>query len=490
MLDLLSRPKMAGDLLQQKCLIGRDWISADDSRTFDVTDPSTGVAIGSVPLMQGAEARRAIEVAHSAFSIWSRRPAQERADILLRWHELVLQNSEELAHILTYEQGKPIAEARAEIAYAASFVRFFAEGVRWVYGETIPAPRADSRIVVLKQPIGVVACITPWNFPSAMITRKVAPALAAGCTVVVKPAEATPFSALALAKLAEQAGFPAGVLNVVTGDPQAIGAELCADTRVRKLSFTGSTEVGRLLARQCSGTIKKLALELGGNAPFIVFEDADLEAAVEGAMLSKFRHSGQTCVCTNRFLLQKGIYDAFVERFVDRVEKLRVGDGFETGVDIGPLIDTRAVAKVEAHIADALQRGAHLLSGGNLALADSTFFEPTVLGDITPAMRAASEETFGPVASLMRFNSEEDAITLANDTEYGLAGYFYTRDLARAWRIAERLECGMIGINSGHLSTEVAPFGGVKQSGIGREGSRHGLEEFFELKYLNIGGIA
>jgi succinate-semialdehyde dehydrogenase/glutarate-semialdehyde dehydrogenase len=490
MLDLLSRPKPAGDLLQRKCLIGADWIPADDGRTFDVTDPATGATIGSVPLMQGAEARRAVEAAHSAFAKWSRRPAQERADILLRWHDLVLQNAEELARILTHEQGKPVAEARGEIAYAASFLRFFAEGVRWVYGETIPAPRADSRIVVLKQPIGVVACITPWNFPSAMITRKVAPALAAGCTVVVKPAEATPFSALALAKLAERAGLPAGVLNVVTGDPQAIGAELCANTLVRKLSFTGSTEVGRLLARQCSGTIKKLALELGGNAPFIVFDDADLDAAVEGAMVSKFRHSGQTCVCTNRFLIQKNIYDAFVERFVDRVKKLKVGDGFKAGTDIGPLIDTRAIAKIEAHIADALQGGARLLTGSMRAAPGSTFFEPTVLGEVTPQMQAAIEETFGPVASLMKFEDEEEAIGLANETEYGLAGYFYTRDLARAWRVAERLECGMVGINSGHLSTEVAPFGGIKQSGAGREGSRHGLEEFFELKYLNIGGIS
>ncbi|QBD75949.1 NAD-dependent succinate-semialdehyde dehydrogenase [Ktedonosporobacter rubrisoli] len=481
---------LQNNVFSERCFIDGKWVPADSGATFPVVNPATQEVIGSIPRMDTAETQAAIRAASAAFPTWSKKTAQERSDVLLRWYHLMMESREELAHFLTCEHGKPLAEARAEIAYAASFLRFYAEEARRVYGETIPAHRTDTRIMVLKQPIGVVAAITPWNFPSAMITRKAAPALAAGCTMVLKPAEQTPFSALAIAALAEQAGLPAGVLNILTGDPVKIGQELCSNPLVRMLSFTGSTEVGKLLTQQCSNTLKKLTLELGGNAPFIVFEDADLAAAVDGAILSKYRHSGQTCVCTNRFLIQDSIYDAFVERFVERVGKLRVGNGLEAGVEIGPLIDEQAIAKVQTHVEDAISKGASLLLGGHPHRLRGTFFEPTVLGDATPSMRIATEETFGPVAALFRFTTEEEAIALSNDTEYGLAGYFYSKDLARSWRVAEALECGMVGINSGFLSVEIAPFGGVKRSGLGREGSHHGIEEFLNLKYLCLGEIA
>jgi succinate-semialdehyde dehydrogenase/glutarate-semialdehyde dehydrogenase len=476
-------------LLRDAALIDGSWVMADVGRTFDVEDPATGRVIAAVPLMGADETRRAIEAAGAAFPAWAGKTAQERADILYRWYVLIEQHADELARLLTLEQGKPIAEARGEVMYAAAFVRFYAEEARRTYGETIPSPRFDTRIVVLKQPLGVVACIIPWNFPAAMVTRKVAPAIAAGCTVILKPAEATPLSAFALASLAADAGLPGGVLNVVTGDPQAIGLEMCANPIVQKLSFTGSTAIGRHLASQSSGTLKRLGLELGGNAPFIVFEDAHLDSAVEGAVLSKFRHSGQTCVCTNRFLIQSNVYEDFATRFVERVSKLKTGSGFDSGIDIGPLINDKAITKVEAHVADAIERGAKLLVGGKRHALGGNFFEPTVLGNVTTDMCAAREETFGPVATLMKFDSEKEAVALANATEYGLAGYFYSKDAARCWRVSEKLECGMVGVNSGFLSMEVAPFGGIKQSGMGREGSHHAIDEFLELKLLHIGGI-
>ncbi|MBU6297615.1 MAG: NAD-dependent succinate-semialdehyde dehydrogenase [Alphaproteobacteria bacterium] len=489
MIDAAKAIQDRNPLFRNRCPIGGAWCGANSGRSFPVSDPATGDVIAEVPAMGAAETRRAIAAAHDAFARWSSFPAQERGDILMRWYDLMLQNEENLGRLMTAEQGKPLLEARGEIRYAASFVRFFAEEARRVYGETIPSPKSDGRIVVLRQPVGVVACITPWNFPAAMITRKAAPALAAGCTVVVKPAEATPLTALALAALAEQAGMPPGVVNMVTGDPKEIGAELCGNTAVRKLSFTGSTATGRLLAAQCAPSLKKLSFELGGNAPFIVFDDADLDAAIAGAVLSKYRHSGQTCVCTNRFLVQGGIHDDFARRLVAEAKKLKLGNGFEQGVTIGPLINDAAIAKVEAHVADALDKGAKLLVGGNVNPTGSHFFEPTVLSGITPAMRMMQEETFGPVAGLTRFEDEDDAVRIANDTEYGLAGYFYSRDFARTWRVAEKLECGMVGINTGFLSVETAPFGGIKQSGYGREGSHHGLAEFLQFKYLNIGEI-
>ncbi|GAA4023582.1 NADP-dependent succinate-semialdehyde dehydrogenase [Allokutzneria multivorans] len=475
------------ELLRDRGLIDGVWTAADTGAEFEVTNPASGEVLARVPDMGAPETSVAIEAAERAQRLWAARTASERAEVLFRWRDLVLENQDALARLLTLEQGKPFAEARGEIGYAASFLRFYGEEARRIRGETIPSASADTRIVVLRQPIGVAACITPWNFPAAMITRKAAPAIAAGCAVVMKPAELTPLSALALAALAERAGMPAGVLNIVTGGPQAIGAELCASPAVRALSFTGSTDVGRLLSAQCAPTVKKLSLELGGNAPFIVFDDADLDAAVEGAVLSKYRHSGQTCVCTNRFLVQDGIYDAFTERFTSRVAQLTVGNGMLDGVQVGPLIDDRALGKVQAHVADALDNGAKLLTGGEHL--GGTFYAPTVLGEATTGMRLATEETFGPVAALFRFGEEAEAIQLANDTEYGLGGYFYTRDIGRVWRVAEQLETGMVGINSAMLSVEIAPFGGVKQSGIGREGSHHGIDEFVELKYLAFGGI-
>jgi succinate-semialdehyde dehydrogenase/glutarate-semialdehyde dehydrogenase len=472
------------DLVRRQAYIGGDWVDADSGLALAVSDPANGEIIAQVPNMGAAETRRAIELAEAAWPAWRSMTAAERGLRLRRWHGLLLEHQEDLARIMTAEQGKPLAEARGEIAYAASFIDWFAEEGRRVYGDIIPAHLADKRILVLKQPIGVCAAITPWNFPSAMLTRKAAAALAAGCTLVARPASETPLSALALAVLAERAGIPAGVFNVITGTSGPIGQELTSNPVVRKLSFTGSTAVGKLLMRQCADTLKKLSLELGGNAPFIVFDDADLEAAVEGAIQSKYRNTGQTCVCANRFLVQNGIHDAFATRLADRASQLKVGPGLEPGVVQGPLINPEAVEKVEAHIADALRKGARLLTGGARHVMGGTFFQPTVLADLDPGMRMAREETFGPVASLFRFTTEAEAIALANATEFGLAAYFYTRDLSRAWRVAEALEYGMVGVNSGLVSTAIAPFGGVKQSGLGREGSRYGIEEYLEIKYL------
>jgi succinate-semialdehyde dehydrogenase/glutarate-semialdehyde dehydrogenase len=454
-----------------------------------VTNPATGEYLTAVPDAGAAETRRAIEAARVAQQAWRARTAGERAKLLRRWYELLLANQEDLARLMTAEQGKPLAESRGEIVYAASFLEWFAEEGKRIYGDMIPPHHADKRVLVAKEPIGVCAAITPWNFPAAMITRKVGPALAAGCTIVLKPAEATPLSALALAELAERAGIPKGVFNVLTGDPIAIGRELCANPIVRKLSFTGSTEVGRILMQQCAPTIKKLSLELGGNAPFIVFDDADLDAAVQGAMLSKYRNTGQTCVCANRLLVQEGIHDAFVERLAAAVAGLRVGNGVEDGVTQGPLIDDAAISKVEELVADARDRGARIVCGGQRHSLGKTYYEPTILAGVTPEMRVAREEVFGPVAPVLTFKTEADAVALANDTECGLASYFYTENLARSLRVASALEYGMVGINTGLISTEVAPFGGMKSSGLGREGSRYGIEDYVEIKYICIGGV-
>jgi succinate-semialdehyde dehydrogenase/glutarate-semialdehyde dehydrogenase len=474
-------------LFRQQCFINGEWIDADSSATIPVKNPATGSILGTVPRMGTAETRRAIEAANAAWPAWRARTAKERGAILRKWFELLMANQEDLAKLMTAEQGKPLAESKGEVAYGASFVEWFAEEGKRVYGDTIPAPTKDKRLVVIKEPIGVCAAITPWNFPIAMITRKVAPALAAGCVVVVKPAGLTPYSALALAELAERAGVPKGVMNVVTGDTKAIGAELTSNPLVRKVTFTGSTSVGALLMKQCSDTIKKMSLELGGNAPFIVFNDADLDAAVEGAIASKYRNTGQTCVCTNRVLVQDGVYDAFSAKLVEKVLQLKVGNGMEAGVTQGPLIDKAAVEKVEEHISDAVSKGARVLTGGKRHTLGGTFFEPTVLADVTSAMAVAKEETFGPVAPLFRFHTEAEAVHMANDTEFGLAAYFYSRDIGRVWRVAEALEYGMVGINTGLVSNEVAPFGGVKQSGLGREGSKYGIEEFLVVKYLCMG---
>ncbi|MBA3348282.1 MAG: NAD-dependent succinate-semialdehyde dehydrogenase [Actinobacteria bacterium] len=458
------------------------------AETFAVTNPATGEEIAQVPRHGVEETRRAIEAAERAQPAWRARPAKERAQILRRLSDLMLERTDELARLLTTEQGKPLAEARGEIAYAASFFEWFGEEAKRVYGDTIPAHQADKRIVVLREPIGVTAGITPWNFPAAMITRKAAPALAVGCTMVIKPAEQTPLSALALVRLAEEAGVPEGVLSVVTGDADdapTIGSELTGNPIVRKLSFTGSTEVGKLLMAQCAGQVKKVSLELGGNAPFVVFEDADLDAAVEGALLCKFRNSGQTCVSANRILVQDGVHDAFVERFDAAIGRLRVGNGLDDGVQVGPLIDEGGVAKVEHHVEEARATGAELVRGGRRL--DGTFYEPTLLTGVTSAMAMSCEETFGPVAGIQRFGSEEDALRLANDTPFGLAAYFYSRDLGRVWRVSEALEYGILGVNTGIISTEVAPFGGMKESGIGREGSKYGLDDWLELKYVCLG---
>jgi len=476
-------------LLQSRCYVNGQWCDADSGASFAVLDPATGELLGTVPDMGAMEARRAIAAANAAWPAWRARSGKDRSAVLRRWFDLILAHGDDLALLMTSEQGKPLAEARGEVAYGASFVEWFAEEAKRVYGDTIPAPTPDKRLLVLKQPIGVCAAITPWNFPLAMITRKVAPALAAGCTVVVKPAEQTPLTALALAQLAHRAGLPPGVFNVLTGDAPAIGGELTANPTVRKLSFTGSTDIGRLLMRQCAGSIKKLSLELGGNAPFIVFDDADLDAAVEGALISKYRNSGQTCVCANRFLVQDGIYDAFASKLADKVSQMKVGNGREPGVTQGPLIDQQAVAKVQEHIADALGKGARLLTGGSPHALGGTFFQPTVLTNVSADMKCAREETFGPVAPLFRFRTEEEAIALANATEFGLAAYFYARDLSRVFRVGEALEYGMVGVNTGLISNEMAPFGGIKQSGLGREGSRYGMEEYLELKYLCLGGM-
>lgn len=476
-------------LLHEKCYVNGAWTDADDGGTIAVTNPATGEQLGTVPRMGAAEARRAVEAAHAAWPAWRKRTAKERSAILRRWFDLVMANQEDLAVLMTAEQGKPLVESRGEIAYAASFIEWFAEEGKRVYGDTIPQHQADKRIVVLKEPIGVVAAITPWNFPSAMITRKAGPALAAGCTVVLKPATATPYSALALAELGERAGLPPGVFNVITGASGPIGKELTTHPLVRKVTFTGSTEVGKQLMAQCASTVKKVSLELGGNAPFVVFDDADLDAAVAGAIASKYRNSGQTCVCTNRFLVQDGVYDAFAAKLAEAVGKLKVGDGLKADTQQGPLIDMSAVVKVEEHLADALAKGGRVLVGGKRHALGGTFFQPTVVTEATPAMAVASEETFGPVAPLFRFHTEAEAVQLANDTAFGLASYFYTRDLARAWRVSEALEYGMVGLNTGLISTEVAPFGGVKESGIGREGSKYGIEDYLVVKYVCVGGI-
>ena len=476
-------------LFRTQAFINGVWTEADSGARLEVCNPFDGTSLGSVPAMGATETAGAIVAANAALPAWRSLLARERAAILQRWFQLIHTHADDLARMMTLEQGKPLAEARGEVVYAASFVEWFAEEAKRLYGELIPTTGADRRLMVIRQPVGVCAAITPWNFPAAMITRKVAPALAAGCTVIVKPAEQTPFTALALAELAHRAGFPRGVFNVLTGDPVAIGGALTASEVVRKLSFTGSTEVGRLLMAQCAPTVKKLSLELGGNAPFIVFDDADLDAAVAGALVSKYRNAGQTCVCANRFLVQDGIYDAFAACLAEAVKGFSVGNGLDAGVTIGPLIDAAAVDKVEAHVADALAQGARVLVGGRRHARGGTFYEPTVLADVTPAMRVAREETFGPVAPLFRFKTEAEAIHMANDTEFGLAAYFYARDVGRIFRVGEALEYGMVGINTGLISNEVAPFGGMKQSGVGREGSRHGIDEYLELKYLCLGGL-
>jgi len=475
------------DLLRTKGFIGGKWLDAANGGTLQVLNPATREPIGTVPDMGAGETRHAIEAAANAFPAWAAHTARERALILRRWFDLMMANQEDLATLMTAEQGKPLAEAKGEIAYAASFIEWFAEEGKRLYGDVIPQHQSDKRNIVLRQPIGVVAAITPWNFPAAMITRKVGPALAAGCTVVVKPASQTPYSALALAALATRAGVPAGVLNIVTGDAVAIGGEMTSNPLVRKLSFTGSTSIGKKLMAQCAGTIKKLSLELGGNAPFIVFDDADLDAAVAGAIASKYRNTGQTCVCANRLLVHAPVYEEFARKLSHAVSQLRVGDGLKGPTDQGPLIDSRALAKVEEHVADALAKGARVVQGGKRHALGGTFYQPTVIADVTPEMKVAREETFGPVAPLFRFATEADAVRMANDTEFGLAAYFYTRDVSRGWRVAEALEYGMVGHNTGIFSTEVAPFGGVKESGIGREGSKYGILDYTELKFVCVG---
>ena len=470
--------------------IGGVWTAGGATGTFDVVNPATGEVLASLPDMGAAETSDAIDAAHAAQPAWAARPAKERATILRKWFDLMVANADELAAILTAEMGKPFAEARGEILYAAAYVEWYAEEAKRIYGETIPAPSNDKRMLVIKQPVGVVGTITPWNFPAAMITRKIAPALAVGCTVVSKPAEQTPLSAIALAVLAEQAGIPAGVFNVIVGeDGPGIGKELCGNEKVRKISFTGSTDVGRILMRQCADQIKKISLELGGNAPFIVFDDADLDAAVEGALASKYRNAGQTCVCANRLYVQDGVYDAFAAKLVQAVQALKVGAGTEPGVEQGPLIDEQGLAKVEDHVRDAVSKGAKVLTGGKRIEGAGTFFTPTVLTGVTRSMKVAREETFGPVAPLFRFDTIEDVIQQANDTEFGLAAYFFAGDLKKVWRVAEALEYGMVGINTGLMSTETAPFGGIKQSGLGREGSRHGADDYLEMKYLCMGSL-
>jgi succinate-semialdehyde dehydrogenase/glutarate-semialdehyde dehydrogenase len=476
-------------LLRTQCFVNGEWIDAADGRTSTVTNPATGEAIATVPVLDGKATQLAIRAAATAFPAWAARTAKERSVILRRWYDLMMANQQDLARLMTAEQGKPLAEAAGEIAYAAGYIEWFSEEARRVYGDVIPGHNADKRILVLRQPVGVVGAITPWNFPAAMIARKAAPALAAGCTFVCKPAAQTPLSALAMAELGQRAGIPAGVLNIITGKASEIGAELTSSPIVRKLSFTGSTGIGKLLMTQSAATLKKLSLELGGNAPFIVFDDADLDAAVQGALASKYRNTGQTCVCTNRFLVQKGVYEDFAQRLTTAVGKLKVGDGLKGPTDQGPLIDMAAVNKVEEHVADALAKGGKLLTGGKRHALGGQFFEPTVITGATKAMLLAREETFGPVAPLFSFATESEAIALANDTEFGLASYIYTRDLARSWRVSEALEYGIVGLNTGLISTEVAPFGGIKESGFGREGSKYGILDYTEMKYVCVGGI-
>jgi len=476
-------------LLRQQCYIDGQWLDARTGGSKPVTNPANGAVLGTVPFMGAEETRAAIEAAAAAFPAWAARTAKDRATLLRRWYDLMLANADDLATLMTAEQGKPLAEAKGEIAYAASFIEWFAEEAKRVYGDVIPGHQPDKRIFVLRQPVGVVAAITPWNFPAAMITRKAGPALAAGCTFVCKPAMQTPYSALAMAELAHRAGIPRGVFSVVTGSATAIGGEMTSNPIVRKITFTGSTEIGKKLMVQSAGTLKKLSLELGGNAPFIVFDDADLDLAVQGAIASKYRNTGQTCVCANRLLVQEGVYDAFVAKLVEAVRKLRVGDGLQGATEQGPLIDDKAVAKVEEHIADALAKGGKIALGGKRHTLGGTFFEPTIITGVKPTMMVAREETFGPVAPIFSFEDEKEAVRMANDTEFGLASYFYTRDLARSLRVAEALEYGIVGLNTGIISTEVAPFGGVKESGFGREGSKYGILDYTELKYLCIGGI-
>lgn len=477
------------ELFCSRCYVNGEWVESEEGRRLRVFDPASGVRIGSVPSLGRAETAAAIVAAHAAWPGWRTLSAKERSRLLRRWFDLLIANVDDLARIMTTEQGKPLAEAREEVRYGANYVEWYAEEAKRVYGDTIPMAQQGKRIVVLREPVGVCALITPWNFPSSMITRKAAPALAAGCPVVVKSAGRTPFSALALARLADRAGIPPGVFNVVTGPAAEIGREMTGNPLVRKLSFTGSTAVGKLLMRDCAATVKKISLELGGHAPFIVFDDADVDEAVRGAIASKYRNSGQTCVCANRFIVQEGIYDRFAAKLVEAVRRLRVGSGFEEGVHQGPLIDAEAVRKVEEHISDALAQGARLACGGGRVEGPGYFFQPTVLLDATPSMRIAREETFGPVAPLFRFREDCEAVALANDTPYGLAAYFYSRDIGRIWRTAETLEYGMVGINTGRMSSESAPFGGIKESGIGREGSRYGIEEYLEMKYLCLGGL-
>jgi succinate-semialdehyde dehydrogenase / glutarate-semialdehyde dehydrogenase len=476
-------------LFRDRAFVDGAWIEADSAARFDVDNPAKGSLLGTVPDCGAAETRRAIEAAAAALPAWRALPARDRSAVLRKWFDLMVANADDLAMLLTLEQGKPLAEAKGEVLYGASFIEWFAEEAKRIYGDVIPSPTPDKRIVVIKQPIGVVAAITPWNFPNAMITRKAGPALAAGCTMVLKPASQTPFSALALAELAVRAGVPRGVFNVVTGNARAIGGEMTSNPTVRKITFTGSTEIGRVLMRQSADTIKKLGLELGGNAPFIVFDDADLDAAAAGAVVSKYRNNGQTCVCANRIYVQDAVYDAFAAKLAEKVRALKVADGMEPGAILGPLIDNAAVAKVEEHVADAVAKGAKVALGGKRHALGGRFFEPTILTGVTRDMKVSHEETFGPVAPLFRFKDEADVIAQANDSEFGLASYFYARDMGRVWRVAEALEAGIVGVNTGLISTEVAPFGGVKQSGVGREGSKYGIDDFLQIKYLSMGGI-
>jgi succinate-semialdehyde dehydrogenase/glutarate-semialdehyde dehydrogenase len=476
-------------LFREACYIDGKWVGADSDQTVDVTNPASGDLLGTIPKMGADETRRAIEAANAAYPAWRAKTAKERATILRKWFDLMMENQEDLAKMMTAEQGKPLKESMGEIVYAASFIEWFAEEGKRIYGDTIPQHAPGKRIVVTKEPIGVCAAITPWNFPAAMITRKCGPALAAGCTMVVKPATATPYSALALAVLAERAGVPAGVFSVVTGASGAIGGEMTSNPIIRKLTFTGSTEIGKLLMEQCAGTVKKTSMELGGNAPFIVFNDADIDEAVLGAMASKFRNTGQTCVCANRLLVQDGVYEEFSRKLAVAVEEMRVGDGLKGETEQGPMIDMAAVEKVEEHIQDAVSKGAKVISGGSRHDLGGTFFQPTVLAEVNTDMKVTKEETFGPVAPLYRFETEEQALQMANDTEFGLAAYFYSRDIGRVWRVMEGLEYGIVGVNEGIISTEVAPFGGMKESGTGREGSKYGIEDYLEIKYCLIGGI-
>ena len=490
--DTIERSPIAlkdPSLLRQQCYVDGKWIDADDGGSMPVVDPATGMPVGTAPVMHAAETRRAIDAANRALPAWRSKTARERSAILRKWQDLMLANIEDLALILTTEQGKPLSEAKGEVTIGAAYVEWFAEEAKRVYGDVIPTIANDRRLVVVKEAVGVCAAITPWNFPCSMITRKVSPALAAGCTVVIKPAEATPYSAFALAELAQRAGFPPGVLNVITGDAPSIGGEMCANPTVRKVSFTGSTEVGRLLMKQVAPTIKKISLELGGNAPFIVFDDADLDAAAEGAIISKYRNAGQTCVCANRFFVHDRVYDAFTAKLVARVEALKVGPGTDSGVTQGPLINAEAVDKVDAHLGNAKAHGAKVATGGKRHALGGTFYEPTVLTGVTPDMQIFREETFGPVAPLIRFKDDAEVVELANRTEFGLASYFYSRDIGRIWRVAEALEYGMVGVNTGLITTEVAPFGGMKQSGLGREGAKYGIDEFIEVKYICFGGV-